>query len=60
MGDYEGYAKYAGGEVYSTQCSEERHGECPQGPDREETGVPEGGPIFDGYYCECGCGHESS
>jgi hypothetical protein len=55
---YEDYVKFSGGEVLSTQCNEDRHGECPQGPDDEETGVPPGDPVLDGYYCECDCGHE--
>lgn len=54
---YEGYAKHSDDSVYSLQCSEGRHRACPQGPDDDETGLPPGGPMFDGAYCECGCGH---
>ena len=58
MDEYEGYVKYAGGEIYSVQCAEERHSECPQGPDVGDTGLPDGPPMFSGCYCECGCGHD--
>lgn len=51
--DYEGYVTYPAGEIYSVQCDEDRHTECPQGPDNPATGVPDEGPIFGGYYCEC-------
>lgn len=41
---YQGYVKYAAGEVISLQCHEQKHGNC---PDR-----------LDGYDCECPCHSE--
>lgn len=59
MTSYEGHVKYADSTVVSLQCYDERHGQCPQAAD-DENGEPQGPPLFEGYYCECSCGHDSA
>jgi hypothetical protein len=51
--EYEGYAKYADGSVWSLQCFEGRHGDCPD--DHDSDG---GNGSCDGYSCECSCSGE--
>ena len=51
--EYEGYVKHSAGEVYSVQCAEDRHEECPD--DTTEGTETDGGGPLEGYYCECSC-----
>lgn len=48
---YEGYVRFGAGEVYSVQCHEGRHDECPD--DTPEGTETDGGGPLEGYYCEC-------
>jgi hypothetical protein len=51
--EYEGHAKYADGSIWSLQCFEGRHGDCPDDHDSDE-----GNGSCAGYSCECSCSGE--
>lgn len=47
----EGTVKFADGSVFSLECYDERHGDCPD----DHSDASEGNGSQDGYNCECSC-----